>query len=100
MALRVRGSSTPGKVQFDVGRATLDRLRDMLDQSADHEVEAVVGTARFLIDYAVLAFLRYEMARAGDYELAASAPDLRVTLFTRGKRSTLWVEAIAVEGAS
>ena len=76
-------------------RATLDRLRDLVAQSTEHEVEAVVGDGRFIMDHSVIAFLRHQMARACDYGDAIT-PDLRVTLFTIGHRSTLRAEPIAV----
>jgi|SwirhirootsSR3_FD_contig_31_853554_length_607_multi_3_in_0_out_0_2 hypothetical protein len=95
MHLRVRSSATPGTVRFDVDRSTLDRLRDLVAQSTEHEVEAVVGDGRFIIDHSVIAFLRHQMARACDYG-DTMPPDLLVTLFTIGHRSTLRAEPIAV----
>jgi hypothetical protein len=97
MHLRVRSSATPGTVRFEVDRSTLDRLRDLVARGSreSRAVEAVVGDARFIIDHSVIAFLRHQMARAGGYGHAIT-PDLLVTLFTIGYRSTLRAEPIAV----
>ena len=97
MHLRVRSSATPGTVRFEVDRAMLDRLRDLVARGSgeSREVEAAVGDARFIVDHSVIAFLRHQMARACDYGDAIT-PDLLVTLFTIGHHSTLRAEPIPI----